>query len=232
MQNKLFRQESIDRISSPEELHDYMCVTSPRLWMILAAIAVLLVGFLVYASTATMENTLTLKVRSLESYIYTEVPAAEVESVRVGMAVRVDGREATVVEKSQSIRMRLRLDLDSETQLQDGYYQVVFEDKENAPQSSVDGAMYVTVSSGAILTTAYYDHDALEDLKKERRVRITGSAAGKESSARLGTISSAESIDTASIWVQLNDPEATVPDGVHDAEVILESTTPISFLLN
>ena len=92
--------------------------------------------------------------------------------------------------------------------------------------------MYVTVSSGAILTTAYYDHDALEDLKKERRVRITGSAAGKESSARLGTISSAESIDTASIWVQLNDPEATVPDGVHDAEVILESTTPISFLLN
>ena len=31
MQNELFRQKSIERISSPEALHDYMRVTSPRL---------------------------------------------------------------------------------------------------------------------------------------------------------------------------------------------------------
>ena len=50
MDNGLFRKKSIDRISSPEELHDYMRVTSPRLWMILAAVVLLLVGFIVYAS--------------------------------------------------------------------------------------------------------------------------------------------------------------------------------------
>ena len=47
MENGLFRKKSLERISSPEELHDYMRVTSPRLWMILAAIVVLLVGFIV-----------------------------------------------------------------------------------------------------------------------------------------------------------------------------------------
>ena len=62
MENGLFRQKSIDRISSPESLHDYMRVTSPRLWMILAAIIALLAGFIVFASMATMENTMPLKV--------------------------------------------------------------------------------------------------------------------------------------------------------------------------
>jgi hypothetical protein len=47
MDNQLFRKKSIDRISSPEKLEDYMRVTSPRLWMLLSAIVILLVGFLV-----------------------------------------------------------------------------------------------------------------------------------------------------------------------------------------
>ena len=63
MENPLFRKKSLDHISSPEELHDYMRVTSPRLWMILAAIIVLLAGFAVYASTATMENTMPIRVQ-------------------------------------------------------------------------------------------------------------------------------------------------------------------------
>jgi hypothetical protein len=63
MKNGLFRKKSLERISSPEELHDYMRVTSPRLWMLLGAITALLVGFIVYASTATMENTMPIKVK-------------------------------------------------------------------------------------------------------------------------------------------------------------------------
>ena len=62
MENGLFRKKSIERISSPEALHDYMRVTSPRLWMILAAVVLLLGGFIVYASTARMENTMPVKV--------------------------------------------------------------------------------------------------------------------------------------------------------------------------
>ena len=62
MQNQLFRQKSLERIQSPEEMHDYMRVTSPRLWMILAAIVILLAGFIAYASTTTMESTVPIKV--------------------------------------------------------------------------------------------------------------------------------------------------------------------------
>ena len=67
MEGPLFREKSLERISSPEELHDYMRVTSPRLWMLLAAIMALLAGFIVYASTVTMENTMPIQV-TLESF--------------------------------------------------------------------------------------------------------------------------------------------------------------------
>ena len=62
MENPLFRKKSLERISSPEQLHDYMRVTSPRLWMLLSAIAVFLAGFIVYVSTVTLENTMKIQV--------------------------------------------------------------------------------------------------------------------------------------------------------------------------
>lgn len=48
MDKNLFRKKSLKRISSSEELHDYMRVNSPRLWMILTTIVVLLAGFIVF----------------------------------------------------------------------------------------------------------------------------------------------------------------------------------------
>ena len=112
MENNLFRQKSIDRISSPEELHDYMRVTSPRLWMILGAIAVLLAGFIVYASTTRMENT--MKIRLQVAYfndsadpvekeeeasikqVFFEVPFSQMDLVKHGMEVRVGNDRGTV----------------------------------------------------------------------------------------------------------------------------------------
>ena len=45
----IFRQKSIDRISSPEQLHDYIKVSSPGVWLVLVAIIIFLVGALVWA---------------------------------------------------------------------------------------------------------------------------------------------------------------------------------------
>lgn len=44
------------RISSPEELHDYMHVTGPGLWIMLALIIVLMAVLIYFASTVKLEN--------------------------------------------------------------------------------------------------------------------------------------------------------------------------------
>ena len=56
-----FRKKSMDRISSPDEMRDYLRVTSPRLWMLLGTIILLLAGFVFYAATSRMESTYPLK---------------------------------------------------------------------------------------------------------------------------------------------------------------------------
>ena len=56
MDEPLFRKKSMDRISSPEALSDYLHVTSPTVWMILIAIILLLVGVLVWSSTANIDS--------------------------------------------------------------------------------------------------------------------------------------------------------------------------------
>lgn len=113
MENKLFRKKSLERISSPEQLHDYMRVTSPRLWMILAAIVILLAGFIAYASTASMENTMPIKVRAdnIDSFreeengeivtepvtvFRTSLPTSYKEVVETGMRLRMGNEEGTI----------------------------------------------------------------------------------------------------------------------------------------
>ena len=53
MEESLFRKDSMDRISSPEQLNDYLHVTNPTVWVVLAAVIILLAGMLVWGFFAS-----------------------------------------------------------------------------------------------------------------------------------------------------------------------------------
>lgn len=48
MSNPIFRQKSIEKITSPEQINDYIRVSNPSIWMVLAAVIVLLAGVCVW----------------------------------------------------------------------------------------------------------------------------------------------------------------------------------------
>lgn len=48
MDNKLFTKKSLDKIKSPESLNDYIRVSNPGIWILLVAVAVLLIGACVW----------------------------------------------------------------------------------------------------------------------------------------------------------------------------------------
>ncbi len=56
MDESLFRKNSMDHISSPEQLNDYLRVTTPTVWVVLAAIIILLAGMLIWASFANIDS--------------------------------------------------------------------------------------------------------------------------------------------------------------------------------
>ncbi|MBO7673721.1 MAG: hypothetical protein J6S63_01775 [Atopobiaceae bacterium] len=104
MNNKLFRQKNLDQISNVEELHDYLHVTSPRLWMFLSAIMALIVGLIVYACTITMENTLQLTATAVThnedghdmTVLECMIPDNMADVVKSGMDVRIGADEGTI----------------------------------------------------------------------------------------------------------------------------------------
>ena len=51
----LFRSKSIQRVSSPEQLNDYIRVTTPSVWIVLIALVVLLVGMLAWGVLGRIE---------------------------------------------------------------------------------------------------------------------------------------------------------------------------------
>ena len=52
----IFRKKTIDRISSPEDLTDYLKVTNPGIWLVLAAVICLLAGLFVWSFVGTLET--------------------------------------------------------------------------------------------------------------------------------------------------------------------------------
>ena len=56
MDSQVFRQKSVDRVKSPENLNDYIKVTNINLWILLAAIATLLIGVCFWGALGTIET--------------------------------------------------------------------------------------------------------------------------------------------------------------------------------
>lgn len=98
MQSQLFRKNSIDRISSPEQLQDYMRVTSPGIWMVLGAVIALLAGLIISSAMATLESTIPLKGEVYEDgeFISMELDISQKDLIEPGMDVRVADKNAQV----------------------------------------------------------------------------------------------------------------------------------------
>ena len=90
MEQQIFRKESVERVSSPEQLSDYLHVTSPAIWVVLAAIILLLASLFVWSSVTAVESyaTGTAEVRS-GVLTMTFDDAEKAENVEVGMNVKV-----------------------------------------------------------------------------------------------------------------------------------------------
>ena len=52
----IFREKSIDRVLSPEQLNDYIRVTTPTVWLMLLALVILLLGMLAWSIFGTVEG--------------------------------------------------------------------------------------------------------------------------------------------------------------------------------
>lgn len=46
--SSIFREKSLERVSSPEQLDDYIRVITPSIWLVLVAVVILILGVLAW----------------------------------------------------------------------------------------------------------------------------------------------------------------------------------------
>ena len=93
-QNKLFRKKALERISSPEQLTDYLRVTGPGVWIILITVMLLLGSLFAWAAIGTLETTADVKVMVRDDNAFVVSPGGT--EIKEGMTLRVSGNDTRI----------------------------------------------------------------------------------------------------------------------------------------
>lgn len=96
MDNQLFRKQSMDRISSPEQLQDYMRVTSPGIWMVLSAVIVLLAGLIICSMVGKIETKYEVKAEVQDGKVSVILDPDTEYKVEKGMTLRIGDQDVSI----------------------------------------------------------------------------------------------------------------------------------------
>ncbi|MBO7676835.1 MAG: hypothetical protein J6S49_04920, partial [Erysipelotrichaceae bacterium] len=83
-------------ISSPEQLDDYLKVSTPNLWIVLAAVIALLVGVLVWANVDYLETTINAAGSVDDGVVEIVLTGNDAETIKEGMKIRISNLETDV----------------------------------------------------------------------------------------------------------------------------------------
>ena len=97
MDNQIFREKSIQRISSPEELNKYLRVTNPGIWAVLVAVIILLAGLIIWSSVGTLETKAVALAEADNGIVTVYVSGDRAEDIKEDMTVIIDGSESLLM---------------------------------------------------------------------------------------------------------------------------------------
>lgn len=100
MESNIFRKKSMERISSPEQLTDYIKVANPGVWLLLGAIIVLLAGICVWGVYGRLDTVVKGAAVSQNGTLVCYVTEDNAEKIQPGMKLIANGAEFTVSEIS------------------------------------------------------------------------------------------------------------------------------------
>ena len=96
MSNHIFRKKSLEKVSSPERLNDYIRASSPGVWTVLAAVAILLLGVCIWGAFGRVDTVVQALAVCEDGKTRCYVARQDYDSIAVGMPVRVNGQERTI----------------------------------------------------------------------------------------------------------------------------------------
>ena len=90
----IFRKKTLDRISSPDNLKDYLRVSNPGIWAVLVIVILLLGGLLAWSTIGVLETR--ADVRVVVADHQAQIIALGAETLSEGMSLTVADKEYTI----------------------------------------------------------------------------------------------------------------------------------------
>ena len=89
----LFREKNLEAMNTPESLNDYLRVTSPGVWLVLAAVIAVLIGAVLWGIFGRINTTAELAVAASGGETVCYVPYEVLQQVMDRGTVTVEGQE-------------------------------------------------------------------------------------------------------------------------------------------
>jgi hypothetical protein len=89
MDNNLFRKKSLERLSSPDQLNDYIRVTNPTVWLILAAISLVFALLALWMAFGEVRVSTSCIVIAHEGTSEVYVPSGDASRLKKGLSVEM-----------------------------------------------------------------------------------------------------------------------------------------------
>ena len=99
--NNLFRKNSMDQVSSPEQLNDYIRVSTPSVWILLCAIVLLLAGVCTWGIFGRMETEIASVTVSENGVVTCYFSENDFSKVKPGMNVSLGDTEGVILSISK-----------------------------------------------------------------------------------------------------------------------------------
>lgn len=93
MNNVLFREKSIERITSPEQLNDRIQVASPSVWMLLLGIFFVLIGICIWGVFGRIETVISVGAITRDNQTFCYVKEEDFAQITSEMTVKVNEEE-------------------------------------------------------------------------------------------------------------------------------------------
>lgn len=91
----LFRKSSLNSISSPDQLNDYIEVSNPSVWLVMAALFVLLAAVLVWGVTGSIPTTINAKGVACEGQIVCYINIDDASEAEIGQQASITSRDSS-----------------------------------------------------------------------------------------------------------------------------------------
>lgn len=98
MNESIFREKSIQQVQSPDKLNEYIRVSNPGIWILMAGIVFLLLGLCIWGCFGQLRTVVRVEAGCDKGVITCLLSDEDAAVVRSGMTVEIGGREGTVTQ--------------------------------------------------------------------------------------------------------------------------------------